>query len=1309
VGPDFALSTTFTFVDGVVNGQGYYVVVDAWNDGGDWPVTTPTVATAAAPWSQNDTLGTANPSEPRVTCRSSWGVNCETGNFSWSHSDLAVAGRGLPLRLTWTYNTEDPNGTEGLNPDGTPDGVAPRDSGGWINNYNMWVASGPNERVVTQENGSTVYFFADGHGGWHAEGGAQATLTNGPGSGYTFYRTHELTSYVFDSSGRLVSESDRNGYTTTLAYVASGPAAGRLASVTDPEGRSLAFTYGYDTDGNYVLRSVTDPLGRTESYGYDNFMCPPPTGGSAFSCPRMTSLQDPDGGRTTFAYAIDPSNPGAAEHIVQFTSPDANALGSGNVLVNQYDGPGLYGQTGGSGRAMSYAYSTSLSSTVGAPSTEQTTITDPNGNVTVANHTNFRLTSVTAGQGSPQQTTTGYAYDPVAMGVTQITDPRGHVWKRTYDASGNVLTSADPVHPASVFTYNAQNQLMTATDPLHVTTTYSYDANNNLKTVSTPLTGTNSVQVTRYGYDPNRPGDVTTVTDPDQKIWTYSYDGNGDLASKTDPLGNETTYAYNVVGELTSSVSPKGNVPGADPSKFRTTYVPDGMGDVTSVTDPLGHETTYTYDPDQNRTSITDPGQHKTTFVYDQFDELTTVDQPDGSTLQTGYDLDGNVRTQTDAAGAVTTYGYDALGRVSSLTDPLTRKTIYGYDASGNLATLTDAAQRVTTYGYDDANELTSVLFSDGVTAPVSYGYDDDGQRTSMTDGTGQSSFVIDSLHRLTSHTDGAGNTVTYGYDLNDNPTSITYPATVGGGGTVTRVYDDAGRLSSLTDWLSNTTQFGYDPNSNLTRETYPNGAVATIGYDNADELTSIADSSPAAGQFLNLAYTRDPAGLLASEGSSTYTYNPNNEITGQSSGPAISYGYDPAENLATINVTGGPSTTLNYDAAHELTSTATVQGANTTTATFTYNQDGDRTQNSTLPAPYTYDQADQLTGYNGTTYAYNGDGLRTSKTTASATEPYIWDTAPTIPEIIGDGTTAYITGPGGLPLEQITSAGAVHYYHQDQLGSTRAITDSTGAVTNTATYDPYGNPTNQTGALPNPFGYAGQYTDPETGFIYLRNRYYDPQTANFLTPDPYNAETRAPYSYAANSPTNATDPTGLDCATTGQDGGPGSFNIGDWPGWGWLPIGPAIPIGFCEIAGCFHMHPPGDGGGPGGGPTPPPKSTKPAAKGPAQLTGPRGGDLALGLSEYLDPFAARVGATTFRDFDINLKSPDIRDFQAIIRNTVAQGGRIRFNLEGIEDPSGAAAGRGIRGGFTDQELNYVCTNPAIRAATQFYGGPAPC
>ncbi len=98
-------------------------------------------------------------------------------------------------------------------------------------------------------------------------------------------------------------------------------------------------------------------------------------------------------------------------------------------------------------------------------------------------------------------------------------------------------------------------------------------------------------------------------------------------------------------------------------------------------------------------------------------------------------------------------------------------------------------------------------------------------------------------------------------------------------------------------------------------------------------------------------------------------------------------------------------------------------------------------------------------------------------------------------------------------------------YYHPDQLGSIRALTDGSGTVVASRDYDSYGNLTVNTGSVRTPFGYTGEYTDAESGLVYLRARYYDPPTQQFLTKD--TMLTQLPYAYVNGNPTNFTDPSG--------------------------------------------------------------------------------------------------------------------------------------------------------------------------------------
>jgi RHS repeat-associated protein len=214
--------------------------------------------------------------------------------------------------------------------------------------------------------------------------------------------------------------------------------------------------------------------------------------------------------------------------------------------------------------------------------------------------------------------------------------------------------------------------------------------------------------------------------------------------------------------------------------------------------------------------------------------------------------------------------------------------------------------------------------------------------------------------------------------------------------------------------------------------------------------------------------------------------------------------------------------------AAAEITSAST--GPSTTS--YGYDAQGNRT--SILPPgqptiQLAYDQANRLSGY-GTTasYTYDGDGLRASKTVNGTTTSFAWDQSGSGPLLITSGpSTEFIYGPAGRPVERITGSTPT-YFLEDQQGSVRLITSSAGTVIGTYSYGPYGNTLSHTGTATSTLQYDGQYTDAESGFQYLQNRYYDPSTGQFISQDPLVAATGAPYQYAGGSPLTFTDPSGL-------------------------------------------------------------------------------------------------------------------------------------------------------------------------------------
>src|SRR5580658_10310162 len=101
-----------------------------------------------------------------------------------------------------------------------------------------------------------------------------------------------------------------------------------------------------------------------------------------------------------------------------------------------------------------------------------------------------------------------------------------------------------------------------------------------------------------------------------------------------------------------------------------------------------------------------------------------------------------------------------------------------------------------------------------------------------------------------------------------------------------------------------------------------------------------------------------------------------------------------------------------------------------------------------------------------------------------------------------GSAQGFYAYGLSQTVFEQINnSTGTVTYLHHDQAGSTRLLTGSSGTVTGKCSYGAYGTPTCE-GATTTPLGYDAQYTNSDTGLIYMRGRVYDPATAQFLTVD---------------------------------------------------------------------------------------------------------------------------------------------------------------------------------------------------------------
>jgi RHS repeat-associated protein len=111
-----------------------------------------------------------------------------------------------------------------------------------------------------------------------------------------------------------------------------------------------------------------------------------------------------------------------------------------------------------------------------------------------------------------------------------------------------------------------------------------------------------------------------------------------------------------------------------------------------------------------------------------------------------------------------------------------------------------------------------------------------------------------------------------------------------------------------------------------------------------------------------------------------------------------------------------------------------------------------------------------------------------------------------------------------------------IFYYEADGLGSITSLTDPTGAVAATYTYDSFGFMTASTGSATNWFRYTARQFDSSTALYYYRARYYDPTTGRFLSEDRIGFSGGVDfYVYAENSPLNLKDPSGEIIRVTGD------------------------------------------------------------------------------------------------------------------------------------------------------------------------------
>jgi RHS repeat-associated protein len=768
------------------------------------------------------------------------------------------------------------------------------------------------------------------------------------------------TTYIYDTSGFLTSVTDANGHSTSYTY----DPIGRVATETDAA--LYTKTYIYDAlnrvtrinywDGTYEvntfdkldrvahrdrlghttnytfdamrnLRSETDPLGNVvASYTYyRNNTLKTRTDGTGGTTTwirdlegRVTGLQDPNGGITSYAYDVANRKTSETNALKQVTNYLAYDLD--NRLLRSKDVNGVITDRTYHPRGWPLTVTTRANAD-GSPSTGDSTATrsydavgkvisivDPDGVATTLGYDDaHRLTSVGDALGNSVE----YMLDPVGNRRGEDTYDSSHTptrsLSRTFEARNLVITQTDGLGHTKTFDYDGNRESSSQTDRLGVATSFDHDAERRLTALVQDVGGSDpstADATTAFGYDasnrvvsitdpntlvtayiPDATGRTTLLASPDTGDTHYTYDVAGNKLTETDNRGVTSTYAYDEIDRMTSTTFPD--------SSLDIAYAYDESNAVTGCASsyPIGRLTTvnygfgttrYCYDKRGNvvrKSEVVGGTTLVTQYTYTLANRLASITFPSGAVVTYTRDLDGHINRVTRRVGLVT-------------TTLISNATYYPF---GPLKVLTYGNGRTLTKTYDANYGIDRI--SSSVSSGLNYKYDLDAEGDIVgitpTGGTVQN-YDYDALYRLTTVAPATGFYEAYTYNKTgdrlsaalNNGSPIPYAYASGthhlsGVGTTTRSYDDNGntesgitpsltltyndrnRLATATSGLSTTT-YTYNAYGERVRK---QGAATTLySYNEAGQL--LGEYSAAGGSQVEYIYlSQFPIAVAKSSG----------------------------------------------------------------------------------------------------------------------------------------------------------------------------------------------------------------------------------------------------------------------------------------------------------------------------------------------------------------------------------------------------------------------------------------------------------
>ena len=1010
-----------------------------------------------------------------------------------------------------------------------------------------------NTYTLTYKDGRIHQFSAGGRLLWQKDrNGNQTTLTydvNGNLSGITdgFGRTLTVTT----NSGYVTQISDSLGTIATYEYYPY-PNTNLLKTVTYSDGSKYKFEYVNRTINNQTktfLATIKDALDNIlETHDYD-FLGRATTSEKAGGAEKYTLDYTHAGDGIPYTTVTD-----ALGRVTKYTYDKSKGK---NVITKVEGNCGC----GSGAEVTTYDYDdrVNLVKKVDALGREIIYTYDGSGN---------RLT----GQdkiGTVDLGTETYTYNAFGQVLTR-TDKMGGVTTNTYNTAGNLETTTDALGSVTTIVYPATGNkglpdsmkdarlnvikfkwfttglLQEVEDPYGKKTNYSYDARGRTKTITDAL-----LHTTTYNYFDDTQRKIEMIYPNADKI-TYRYDVRRLLESVTDERGKQTNYEFDTARRLKKIT---------DPLLHTKEFDYDLMSNMDWTKDALGFQTDYAYDDFNRLKEVTyppaetgatrlkekyeydavgrikkqyDTANRLTEYAYDDANRTNTVTNPELETTQTKYNAREQMIEVKDALNQIYTFTNDPLGRVLTQTRAGTTMT-YEYDAVGNRKKRIDYAGRETSYEYDLLNRLKKINYLQTyggvpVQTPIqtaTYTYDDISQLKTATNEAGTVTFNYDNRNRIESTTDVFGHTVAYEYEL----TSTVNQKRLKFDGAMYAKYnfDDANRLANIFNQSDSTTiTFGYDNEDKLTSRIYPNGITTTYDYDGMDRLKRLKDVSTTATLF-----------------DRQMTYNTASQIN-QITEPANmrSFGYDLADRLKTVTASNNQNENYNFDDVGNRTSSHR-------SASYAYQSNNKLT--STDTAVYNYDANGNMVskgeGSNFWRYAFDYENRLTTASTRKQTVRYLYDAlgrrvqrhlkgSKKMTKFIYDGQdvlvddnsgtlTKYLNGAGIDNKLRVQTGSDVKYFLTDHLGSTNALTDSSGAISEQTAYDSFGNATTN---LSTRYQFTGREFDSFTNLHYYRARFYDANLGRFISEDPIGLTGGInQFGYVGNNAQNLIDPNGTD------------------------------------------------------------------------------------------------------------------------------------------------------------------------------------